>query len=132
MTSRENAYHGHQTDSERLEDIKRRHEALRVHSAKTDYAHRVIMDCEWLVSRVESLLEEVAKLRSGPVAGDDESIKASLEWLAQYEAARTPLGPSDFYESQEVAAAFKFCRVHGCNEAPEPSSWYCNTHIRRF
>jgi hypothetical protein len=62
MTDRETAYHGHQTDAERLDDIRRRHEALRAHSGETDYAHRVIMDCAWLLAQVEALRAQVQEL----------------------------------------------------------------------
>lgn len=64
MTEREQDYHGHQTDAERLDDIRRRHEALRAHSGETDYAHRVIMDCAWLLAQVEALRAQVQELQA--------------------------------------------------------------------
>jgi hypothetical protein len=92
MTSRENAYHGHQSDAERLDDIRRRHEALRAHSGETDYAHRVIMDCAWLLAQVDAMRETNDALRRlvGPVEagyrkgyleGVGDERKAVLEYL---------------------------------------------------
>ena len=75
MTDRKQAYHGHQTDSERLDDIRRRHEALRAHSGETDYAHRVIMDCAWLLAQVE------AGYRKGYMDGKDDERRSVLEYL---------------------------------------------------
>ena len=92
MTDREQAYHGHQTDAERLDDIRRRHEALRAHSAETDYAHRVIIDCEWLLAQVDKLRSTNEALRSlvGPMEagyrkgyrdGVGDERRAVLEYL---------------------------------------------------
>lgn len=96
MTDREKAYHGHQTDAERLDDIRRRHEALRAHSAETDYAHRVIMDCAWLLGQMDDMRLTVESLRRlvGPVEtagqqgyrqgyldGKDDERRAVLEYL---------------------------------------------------
>jgi hypothetical protein len=91
MTDRETAYHGHQTDAERLDDIRRRHEALRAHSAETDYAHRVIMDCAWLLAQVDAMRETNDALRrlaegqnsyrNGYIDGVGDERKAVLEYL---------------------------------------------------
>lgn len=96
MNEREQAYHGHQSDAERLDDIRRRHEALRVHSGETDYAHRVIIDCAWLIEQVEALRAQVAELtalgvsmhkagdsgyRKGYRDGQDDERDATVEYL---------------------------------------------------
>lgn len=124
----ESDYHANQTFEQRLTDIRKRNEALRAHSGDTDYAHRVIMDCDWLLQQVERLYRFER--------GIDRN---SLEHLAEYEAARSPLGPSDFREMQEVALAqeprrggLKSCCVHTCTLKPVPRSNYCAEHIRRY
>jgi len=96
MTNREQTYHGHQTNAERLDDIRRRHEALRAHSAETDYAHRVIMDCAWLLDQMDDmrLIVEALRRQVGPVEtarqqgyrqgytdGKDDERRAVLEYL---------------------------------------------------
>ena len=64
MTDRERAYHGHQTEAERLDDIRRRLDALRAHAGETDYAHRVIMDCAWLLEHAAALRAHVAEMQA--------------------------------------------------------------------
>lgn len=123
----ESDYHAHQTFEQRLAEIRVRNDALRVHAGMTDYAHRVVMDCAWLLQQVERLYRFER--------GIDRN---SLEHLAEYEAARSPLGPSDFREVQEVALAqeaykgLKTCCVHTCTLKPVPRSNYCAEHIRRY
>lgn len=85
-------------------------------------------EAESLLSEIEDLIDSAQKARPGARGGVD----AELQRLAEYEATRAPLGPSDFYESQEIASVQQFCRVGGCRLSPEKSSWYCKDHRRRF
>lgn len=118
----ESDYHAHQTFEQRLAEIRVRNDALRVHAGMTDYAHRVVMDCAWLLEQVERLHRF-----------ERDIDRDSLSHLAEYEAARSPLGPSDFREVQEVALAQKqFCRVHTCKLKPLTYSHYCSEHVRRY
>lgn len=123
----ESDYHAHQTFEQRLAEIRVRNDALRTHSGDTDYAHRVIMDCAWLLEQVERLHRF-----------ERDIDRNSLEHLAEYEAARSPLGPSDFREVQEVALAkeaykgLKTCCIHTCTLKPVAKSNYCAEHIRRY
>jgi hypothetical protein len=105
MTDREQAYHGHQTDSERLDDIRRRLDALRVHSGETDYAHRVILDCAWLLAQVAELQTLGASLHKAADAGAQAERAAVVAWLRAeayltlYEA--TPSDVADAIERGE-------------------------------
>jgi hypothetical protein len=123
----ESDYHAHQTFEQRLAEIRVRNDALRVHAGMTDYAHRVVMDCAWLLEQVERLHRF-----------ERDIDRNSLEHLAEYEAARSPLGPSDFREVQEVALAqrphkgLKTCCIHTCTLKPVAKSNYCAEHIRRY